>query len=123
MAPDVPRAAPVGTGNGSQNDQLGRRVDQQQHSLNPEDGQALPLTVAEWPRNARETVRVRLDRYNGRDTIDIRSWWTDAGGELKPGRSGFTLSVRHLPKLAEAFNEALRRARELGLVDDEGGRR
>ena len=37
----------------------------------------LPLTVAEWPRNSRETIRVRLDRYNGQVVVDCRSWWRD----------------------------------------------
>ena len=36
----------------------------------------LPLTLAEWPRNGRETVRVRLDRYNGHAVVDCRCWWS-----------------------------------------------
>jgi hypothetical protein len=57
----------------------------------------LPLTIAEWPRNSRETIRVRLDRYNGQVVIDWRSWWRDAAGDLRPGEGGLTLAVRHLP--------------------------
>src|SRR6266702_4403810 len=32
-----------------------------------------PVVIAEWPRNDREIVRVALDRFNGRFTIDLRS--------------------------------------------------
>jgi Transcriptional Coactivator p15 (PC4) len=76
----------------------------------------LPIVVAEWDRNSREVIRLSLDRYNGRDTIDLRSWWRDSDGTLKPGRGGLTLAVHHLPALADGTVDALRRARALGLV-------
>ncbi len=76
----------------------------------------LPLTLAEWPRNGRETVRVRLDRYNGHVVVDCRCWWSDAAGELKPGRSGLTLAVRHLPALADALAATLKQAQDTGLL-------
>jgi hypothetical protein len=76
----------------------------------------LPLALAEWPRNERETVRVRLDRYNGHVVVDCRCWWSDASGELKPGRGGLTLAVRHLPALADAVAAALTQAQVHGLL-------
>jgi transcriptional coactivator p15 (PC4) len=76
-----------------------------------------PMVIAEWPRNSRELVRVSLDRFNNRETIDIRSWWQDAEGDWRPGRSGLTLAVKHLPALADGLAEALGRARALGLVE------
>ena len=76
-----------------------------------------PVIVAEWNRNDREVVRVALDRYNGRETIDIRAWWQDAEGGWRPGRSGLTLAVKHLPALANALAKALQRARVLGLIE------
>ena len=79
-----------------------------------------PVIVAEWPKNSRETVRVSLDQYRDRDTIDIRSWWTDAAGKLRPGKSGITLAVRHLPDLAEAIDKALAEAKGRGLLDGRG---
>jgi hypothetical protein len=77
-----------------------------------------PVLIAEWPRG-RDTIRVRLDRYNDRHTVEVRCWWTDTGGELKPGRAGLTVSVQHLPQLAHAFADALRKATELGLLEPE----
>ena len=83
---------------------------------------SLPVTVAEWRRNSRETIRVQLDEYQGCATIDVRSWYAADDGELRPGRSGITLSVRHLPKLADAVGQALAAAREHRLLNDVGQR-
>jgi hypothetical protein len=76
-----------------------------------------PIIIAEWQRNSREIVRVALDRFNGRETIDIRSWWQDRDGTYKPGRGGLTLSVAHLPALAEGLALALVEAQRLGLIE------
>ncbi len=81
---------------------------------------AFPLVIAEWPRNAREVIRVALDKYNGRHTINARVWYRD-DDTLKPGKSGMTLAVKHLPALADALGKALAQARELGLIEDQGG--
>jgi hypothetical protein len=78
----------------------------------------LPITLAEWKRNSRETLLVRLDRFNGQTIIDCRSWWSDANGELWPDKSGLTLAVRHLPDLADALAKALAHARSTGLLMD-----
>lgn len=76
--------------------------------------QAFPVIIAEWPRNKREVIRVSLDEYQGRKTIDCRCWWHDDHGELKPGRSGLTLALKHLPKLAQSLANALAQANALG---------
>lgn len=79
----------------------------------------LPRLVSEWKRNNRETIRVRLDDYQGSSVFDLRSWYADTAGELKPGKSGITLSVKHLPATAAAIMQALKEARELGLLGEE----
>jgi hypothetical protein len=76
-----------------------------------------PIIIAEWQRNDREVVRVSLDRFNNRDTIDVRSWWQDGNGTFKPGRAGLTLAVKHLPALVDGLAQALQRARILGLIE------
>ena len=78
-----------------------------------------PVIIAEWERNTRELLRVSLDRFNGRNMIDIRSWWRDDDDTWKPSRGGLTLAVRHLPLLAEGVSAAMQRACSLGLVKDE----
>ena len=76
----------------------------------------LPIVIAEWPRNNRETVRVRLDSYGGRPTIDCRCWYVSTDGEIKPDQSGITLSTNHLPELTEALGKAMSEAQRLGLI-------
>ena len=83
----------------------------------PNPSIVFPVVVAEWPRNKREVVRVSLDEYYGRKVIDCRSWWYSDEGELKPGRSGLTLTLKHLPNLAKGLADALARASALGLSE------
>ncbi len=63
------------------------------------------IIIAEWAKNQRETLRIRLDTYQGRAIIDCRCWYDD-GGTLKPGRAGLTISTRHLPQFAAALGKA-----------------
>jgi hypothetical protein len=78
----------------------------------------LPIVIAQWPRNARDTVLVRIDQFNGTMVVDIREWWTSPTGELRPGPKGITMSVRHLPSLARALAKADATARQLGLLTE-----
>jgi hypothetical protein len=78
----------------------------------------LPVIIARWQRNARDTVMVRIDQYGGDTVIDIRTWWTSPTGELNPGPKGITLSIRHLPLLAGALAKADATARQLGLLTE-----
>jgi hypothetical protein len=82
----------------------------------PSRAEYQPVTIVEWPRNKREVIRVRLDRYNGRDTVDLRTWYRDQNGDLRPTPKGLTLAVDHLPALAAAVNQALHAACERGLI-------
>ena len=78
---------------------------------------ALPILVAEFRKNRREVVRIVLDEYGGRPTLNLRVWFTEEGGEVKPGRPGITIAVTHLPAIASGLNQALERAISLGLID------
>jgi hypothetical protein len=75
------------------------------------------LVVAEWDRNSREVVRVALDQFKRHRTVSARIWYR-AGIEIKLGKGGLTLGLKHLPALADALAKALAQARELGLLDD-----
>jgi transcriptional coactivator p15 (PC4) len=76
-----------------------------------------PIVIAEWWKNRRkESIRVRLNEYEGHALIDVRTWYGE-NGKLKPGK-GFCASIKHLPRLAAELTKALAKARELGLVDD-----
>jgi Transcriptional Coactivator p15 (PC4) len=80
---------------------------------------AEPITIAEWWKNRRgESIRLNLNQFQGRNVFDLRTWFTQ-DGKLTPGK-GFAAEVRHLPRLAEAIGKAEAKARELGLIGDEG---
>ena len=81
------------------------------------DVSSYPLVIAEWDRNSREIVRVAIDQFNGRQTVNARIWYRDDNDDLRPGKTGLTLAVKHLAPLADAMAKALEQARELGLVD------
>lgn len=63
------------------------------------------IIIASWPKNARETLVVKLGEYGGRPICDVRTWYRADDG-LRPSRSGITLSTRHLSQLAEALAKA-----------------
>ncbi|CAH1692292.1 hypothetical protein CHELA1G11_21063 [Hyphomicrobiales bacterium] len=65
----------------------------------------LPVTISEWQKNTRETVRVRLDVFHDRATVDVRT--------------GITLAERHLPALAAGIVQALETAQAAGLAKEE----
>ena len=78
------------------------------------------LIVAEFERNGREVVRITLETFKGHKTINIRTWYRDRGGELRPSRSGIAMSIRHLPALAEGITKAFQIAQEVAAFDRGG---
>ena len=76
-----------------------------------------PIIIAEGDRNAREVIRAALDQYNGRQTVNIRTWYRD-GDTLKPGKSALTLAVNTYRCSVWAPEKALEAARELRFLDD-----
>jgi hypothetical protein len=86
--------------------------------------QLLPILIGEFEANARDTARVSLENYKGYDLLCVGRWYVGRDGELKPGRGGFKVQVRHLPVLKELIDLAHAKAIEVGLLpDDEGGKR
>lgn len=75
-----------------------------------------PITLAEWPKNQREVIRVELSEYRGQPLISARVWFHGDDDQLLPSKSGISISIKHLPQLAAGIAAALDRAIELGLV-------
>jgi hypothetical protein len=82
------------------------------------------VIVAEWPLSRHEHLRVSVELFNGVWLVNCRKWFEAENGELRPGKQGIALGVKHLPRLAEAVANALSIARERGLIgaDHESGR-
>lgn len=99
-------------------DQLGEAISSI-NTLTAAPMQGERQVIASWRRNARETIQVAIDRFQDIDTIDLRTWYTDPDGRLKPTRSGLTLALNHLPRIAAVLALALDVARERGLLPKE----
>jgi len=65
-----------------------------------------PITIAEWRKNGREVIRVRLTLYKGRELIELRVYYREPSGEHKPTRKGINLPIEHLPAIKEALKAA-----------------
>jgi hypothetical protein len=75
---------------------------------------SLPAIIAEWQRSDRERIRVTLDH----DAIDVRCFFLgDDEDPPRPGRTGITLPLRHLPAMAAGLHRALTEAHVRGLID------
>ena len=79
------------------------------------------IIIAEWPKNSRETLRVRIDSFKDQAVICCRAWYPASDGAMKPGRGGLTISIRHLPALASALAKAVETANAAGLLTAQGG--
>jgi hypothetical protein len=76
-----------------------------------------PLTKAKAVRNTRgERVRVRLQKFKGKDQVDIRAWYRADDNELKPSPRGIRLSVDQLPRFARILGRKCRLAHTRGLI-------
>jgi len=97
-------------------------IPQNDATRNRSDNESEPVIIAQWELNSRESLRVEFHEYKGIQLIGIRKWFAGANGAMMPGKSGVNLSLKHLPRLAEAVNEALSKAREDGLITADDGR-
>jgi hypothetical protein len=72
------------------------------------------IVIAEIDKSARESIRIALTAYEGTPTLSIWVWFRTPSGNLRPGKGGLVVGLRHLPALAEALALALATARANG---------
>ena len=72
------------------------------------------IVIAELGKNAREVIRVSLAAFKGTSILNLWCYYRDPAGNLRPGKGGIAVSLRHLPALAEAMAMALQTARDSG---------
>ena len=65
-----------------------------------------PDILLEQPRGPKECLRVAISEFKGRAYCDVRIWYIDRDGVIRPGKSGITLR----PDAIEAVIEALQAA-------------
>jgi hypothetical protein len=79
-----------------------------------------PVIISQFWKNRRhDAVVTTLSTFEGRNLVDIRTHVMDRKGCLVPTPKGLSIVVLRLPELAKAVNEALAKARELGLIEEE----
>lgn len=66
--------------------------------------------VFEFEKNPRNTIRASTSDYRGQKRIDVRMWYKDEQGELKPSKQGISLPIEmfgSLKKLILDLEQAL----------------
>ena len=85
-----------------------------------------PIEIAKWWKSRRRdiAIMVSLRHYEGHNLIDVREYFTDQAGCMKPSKRGLAMAVRNLPELSRTLRLALEKAKSLGLLesDDSGGK-
>ena len=65
-----------------------------------------PRILAQFEKNATETVQIRLEEFRGIETVDIRVFYSDATGALRPTKKGLCMARTRFSELADAVSEA-----------------
>jgi Transcriptional Coactivator p15 (PC4) len=81
-----------------------------------------PVVISKFWKNCRrnESVRISLSEYEGHSIIDVRVFATGTDGIDRPTPKGVAMGVRRLPELSRALVKAEAKARELGLIEEDG---
>jgi hypothetical protein len=66
----------------------------------------LDTTVAIFPKNSREQVRVTVGDFRGRLILNIRVYWTSDGTNWSPSKKGLAIGVEKLPVLLASLHQA-----------------
>lgn len=67
----------------------------------------MDVTVAEIPKNSRETLRVTRQEFRGHQLVSMRVFFEDAHGEMRPGKQGLAVRLDLVPALLQALDAAL----------------
>jgi hypothetical protein len=55
------------------------------------------------PKNARESYRIGWEEFEGHHFIDLRVYYRDGDGELKPSRKGVAIKPERLAEVCAAL--------------------
>jgi hypothetical protein len=68
---------------------------------NPSEG----VVITTFEKNKKEEVRVSVEAFHGRKLINIRVYYKDDDGTMKPGKQGIAMAVDRYKDLAGAILE------------------
>jgi hypothetical protein len=83
---------------------------------------AEPVEIARWWKSRRRDIAivVTLSAYESINIVNVREYFTDQAGCMKPSTRGLAMVVRRLPEFSNAIRKALETARALNLLPEEG---
>ncbi|MEM6890759.1 MAG: transcriptional coactivator p15/PC4 family protein [Pseudomonadota bacterium] len=55
------------------------------------------------PKNSREVLRIQREEYLGHDMLNLRVWYDDGSGELRPSKKGVAVKAALIPDLIKAL--------------------
>jgi|GraSoiStandDraft_9_1057307.scaffolds.fasta_scaffold186345_2 Transcriptional Coactivator p15 (PC4) len=82
-----------------------------------------PVVVDRFFKNRRrsDVIVTTLSTYQDKNIVDVRQYFTNDKGQLRPTSKGVAMGIGRLVELHAALAKALAKARSLGLLDDESG--
>lgn len=58
-------------------------------------------------KNAREEIRFTAESFKGHDLVNIRIWYRDDAGEMRPGKQGLAFKAELLPAVLALLGKAV----------------
>src|SRR5262249_19618430 len=90
------------------------------NELNPMDATTTPpndsVVIATFEKNKKEEVRVSVETFHGRKLLNIRVFYKDDDGTMKPGKQGLALGVDRYKDLASAILELGHHLKTNGMI-------
>ena len=74
------------------------------------------VVIATFEKNKKEEVRVSVETFHGRKLINIRVFYKDDDGTMKPGKQGIAVAVDRYKDLAGAILELGQYLKSNGLI-------
>jgi hypothetical protein len=84
--------------------------------MDEQTGTGESVLISKFEKNKKEEVRVSLDTFHGRKLINIRVYYKDDDGTMKPGKQGLALTVDRYKDFAGAILEVGQQLKTQGLI-------
>lgn len=84
--------------------------------MEEQTGAGESVLIAKFEKNKKEEVRVSLATFHGRKLINIRVYYKDDDGMMKPGKQGIALAVDRYKDFAGAVLELGQQLKIQGLI-------
>jgi len=80
-----------------------------------------PVVISKfWKNRKHDAVVVSLTSFEGRNFVDVRQHFMNQKGALQPTSKGLLIGVLRLPELKKAVSDALKKAIDLGMLEEGG---